>query len=181
MADLNPWLIAAAALLVGLIPCAVVIARGAGGWPGGAPARGHVDDPRPTRAGGGIPALDRRRHPHGPGCIVVRVEPAVRAFPGAMVMSRIASAGVAFVLALVAAFAWACIAGLLRSKGPFARLHFAGDGLAARPAGNRPGDRPGGGGRAHRHEGLADLRHPVLHRWDRDARDGPSRDAPPRG
>ena len=41
-------------------------------------------------------------------------------------MSRIASAGVAFVLALVAAFAWACIAGLLRSKGPFARLHFAG-------------------------------------------------------
>ena len=27
MADLNAWLIAAAALLVGLIPCAVVIAR----------------------------------------------------------------------------------------------------------------------------------------------------------
>ena len=41
-------------------------------------------------------------------------------------MSRIASAGAAFVLALVVGFVWICIAGLVRSKGPFARLHFAG-------------------------------------------------------
>ena len=41
-------------------------------------------------------------------------------------MSRTASAGAVSVLALVVGYVWVCIVGLVRSKGPFARLHFVG-------------------------------------------------------